>query len=395
MDVSALFFPSELAVAPGDTAAFTLQLQNTTDEEQQVTLVVEGDLADHTVIQSEKIHLAPNERFEVPVLVDPGAGVSAGPHECRVEVLSAASSITAVAVVDVSPTTAFNARLEPARSRSARAGRHKVAIENAGNTPVLVELLTRAEADVATELAAPSVTVEPGTTARVELRLTPHQTKWSGDPSTHPFAVDVVGSNGEQFALDGAYEQTTRVKPWFPPALAGMLGALVVGALAWFLLLRPAVESIAQDEATELDTAQQAELDLRVAEIEAAAEEASELPLGEPTDLRLFVTAAPGAEATEAFDFDRAGNGRTLAISDVIFQNPTGAVGTVEFLRDDDVLLVQEMANFRDLDFHLVAPFRVSSGSSIGLRVVCATPGPTMGECEVSATVVGFVDDAP
>ena len=46
----------------------------------------------------------------------------------------------------------------------------------------------------------------------------------------------------------------------------------------------------------------------------------------------------------------------------------------------------------RDLDFHLVAPFRVDSGSSIGLRVVCSTPGPTVGECQVSATIVGFVD---
>ncbi|MEL6892014.1 MAG: hypothetical protein AAFP84_10470 [Actinomycetota bacterium] len=393
MNVSALFFPSELAVSPGETAAFTLQLQNTTDDEQVTTLTVSGDLVDHTVIQTEKVYLDPNETFEVPVLVDPGAGITAGPHECRVDVSVGDDTTTAVALVDVSATSAFSARLDPPRSRSARAGRHKIAIENSGNTPVMVDLVPHAEPDLATELAAPSITVEPGKTANVEFRLSPFSKRWSGDPETHPFTIEAVGSNGEQISLDGEYEQTPRVKPWFAPALAGMLGALVLGALAWWVLLRPAVENIADDRAEALDLAQQDDLDARVEAIEIAAAEASELPLGEPTDLRLAVTAAAGAEAVEAFDFDRSGTGRTLSISDIIFQNPTGAVGTVEFLRDDDVLLAQEMANFRDLDFHLVAPFRVDSGSSIALRVRCSAPGPTSSSCEVAATIVGFVDD--
>ena len=103
--------------------------------------------------------------------------------------------------------------------------------------------------------------------------------------------------------------------------------------------------------------------------------------------------AATGSTATEAFDFDQSGTGRVLSISDVIFQNPTGAVGRVELLRDDQVLLDQEMANFRDLDFHLVAPFRVGSGSTISLRVTCQTPGPGTDACEAAATIIGFVDD--
>jgi hypothetical protein len=76
----------------------------------------------------------------------------------------------------------------------------------------------------------------------------------------------------------------------------------------------------------------------------------------------------------------------------VIFQNPTGAIGRLELLRDGEVLLDQEMANFRDLDFHLVAPFRVDSQSTIALRVTCETPGPGTDECEAAATIAGFVD---
>ncbi len=395
MNVSALFFPADLSVTPGDAGVLTLQLQNTTDEERIVSLAPSGDLGDHVTLQSDKVVLDPHERFDVPVLVDPGFAITAGPHDCIVEVNVDDEAISASARIDVTEIVGFAARLDPARSRSSKAGRHDVMVENTGNTPILVDLLPRAEADVMTELAAPMLTVDPARSAKVELRITPHTRRWSGDPETHPFAVDVVGSNGAQYELEGEYEQTARVPAWFGPALAGLLGALLLGTLAWFLLLRPAVENIADDRAGQLDEAQQAALDERVAAIEAAAAEASELPLGEPTDLRLSVSAPAGAEATEAFDFDRSGTGRTLSISDIIFQNPTGAVGLVEFLRNDEVLLAQEMANFRDLDFHLVAPFRVESGSSIALRVTCTTPGPTASDCEVAATIVGFVDDAP
>ncbi len=158
-------------------------------------------------------------------------------------------------------------------------------------------------------------------------------------------------------------------------------------------MLKPSVLDAAREDATEQDVVQQAELDDQVTAIEAAAEESAELPLGDPTDLRLSVDAATATTSTEEFDFDVSGVGRILSISDVIFQNPTGAVGRVELLRDGDVLLDQEMANFRDLDFHLVAPLQVDSGSSISLRVTCETPGPGTETCEAAATVTGFVDD--
>ena len=203
------------------------------------------------------------------------------------------------------------------------------------------------------------------------------------------------GSDNEQLTLEGLYVQGPRVRPWFVPG-ARRDGRGAAARAHWpgsSCSCRPCGTSPI-DEASQLDAIQQAELDERVAAIEAAAEEASQLPLGQPTDLRLSVSAAAATTATEAFDFDQSGSGRVFSISDVIFQNPTGAVGRVELLRDDQVLLDQEMANFRDLDFHLVAPFRVDSRSTISLRVTCQTPGPGTESCEAAATIIGFVDDA-
>ncbi len=393
MSVTASFQPDRISAAPGETAALALHLQNNTDAERMVTLRAGGGLADQTVLQTETIYLDPNEHFEVPVIVDANASLVAGPHTCVIEVSDDKEISNAEATVEINSTEAWMARLEPQRSKSAGAGRHKVAIENSGNVPVMVELAATTEPEVITELAAPAVNIDPGKTAKVEFRVSPHSKFWNGPSIDHPFTIAVTGSNGENTELEGTFEQGPRVRPWLGPAAAGMAGALLLGTVAWFGVLKPSVLDTAQQDAADLDAIQQADLDDQVTAMEAAAEEASELPLGSPTDLRLSVDAAPATTSTEEFDFDASGRGRILSISDVIFQNPTGAVGRVELLRDGDVLLDQEMANFRDLDFHLIAPLQIDSGSSISLRVTCETPGPGTESCEAAATVVGFVDD--
>lgn len=387
MSVTASFQPDHIGALPGQAAALSLHLQNNTTAEQVVTLRVAGELAAQTVLQTETIYLDPNEHFEVPVIVDANVSLVAGPHNCVVEVSADNKTTSAAAIVQIDGTAAWTARLGPEQSSSPTGGRHKVALDNLGNVPVTVEIATSTEADVVADIAAPTVNIDGGKSANVELRITPHSRFWSGPPVEHPFSVSLVGSNDEQWSLDGLYTQGPRVQPWVVPALAGMLGALLFGTLAWFLLLRPAVEDIAREEAAELDAFQQDELD-------AAAKEASELPLGEPTDLRLTVQGNPGTTVTESFDFDQNGSRRVLSVTDVILQNPTGAVGRLELLRDGEVLLNQEMANFRDLDFHLVAPFQFDSGSTISLRVTCQTPGPGTTSCEASATTAGFVDEA-
>jgi hypothetical protein len=393
MSVTASFQPERISAAPGDTVALTLTLQNESDAECMVKLGAAGGLAAQTVLQTETIYLDPNEHFEVPVIVDANANLPAGMHSCVIEIDHDGDSSNAAATVEILEAASFAARLEPPQSKSASAGRHKVAIENNGNVPLMVEIEVSAPDELTAELAAPAINVDPGKTAKVELRLAPRARFWSGAVHEHAFTVDVNGSNGEHADLEGMYQQGPRVRSWFGPAAAGMVGALVVSALAWQFVLKPQVESIAREEAAELDEIQSADLQTQVDEIEAAAAEAAELPLGEPVDLRLDVTAGAASSQTTAFVFDENGSGRVLSITDIILQNPSGAVGTVELLRDDQVLQGSNMANFRDLDFHLVAPYRVDSRSEISLRVECETPGPGTESCEVAATILGFVDD--
>ena len=115
------------------------------------------------------------------------------------------------------------------------------------------------------------------------------------------------------------------------------------------------------------------------------------IPLGTPIDFRLSVSPAGGNAASDSETVDR---NSVLSVTDIVLQNPDGSVGKVTILRNDDILLQSELANFRDLDLHFVAPFVFEEGDDINLLVDCRTPAPGGTECPVGASFLGFIDEA-
>lgn len=393
MSVTASFDPSRVASEPGMAAALTLRLHNDATSNEIVRLRAAGALAQHTVLQSETIYLDANETFDVPVVVDVGAGLVAGPHSSTVEVLDEEGRVagSAEATIDVVEQVGYAVALVPEHSRSAAAGRHRVVIQNTGNTQVAVELTPFTTDGVVVELATQIANVVPGDTAQVEVRVIPPSRFWTGPSRSFGFSVHTLGSDGAAHEVHGTFEQGPRIRSWFVPALVGTLLALLLGTLAWFTLLKPYVDDTAEDAAADAIFEDRAALRERIAELEAAAAEAEELPLGEPVDFRLAATAAPGSAASDVF---AVSSSRLLSVTDIVLQNPTGAVGRVTLLRDGVILLESELANFRDLDLHFVAPFRFEGSTQIELRVACTEPGPLESDCPVAATVIGFVDEA-
>ncbi|MDX2380552.1 MAG: hypothetical protein QNM02_12445 [Acidimicrobiia bacterium] len=393
MTVTASFQPARITSSPGEPAALLLRLSNDTADHEVVKLKPQGELAMVTDLQSDTIHLDAGEVFEVPVLVDVASALPAGPHSSAVEIsLGSGRSSSAEATIDVLEAPAYDAVLAPPRSSSGTTGRHRITLVNLGNSPMLVELFGApidgaAEVDVGT----PTVALDAGAEATVDIRVRPPARFWKGSTVDHEFVVQATGSDGRVADLYGTYRQTPRMPPWLLPALLGALLALLIWALLWFWLIRPAVEDIADDAANEAVAANRAVLAELIRQLEEAAAEAAELPLGTPADLRLEATAAPGATSSESFGVS---SGRVLSVTDVVFQNPTGAVGTVSLLRNGEILLQSELANFRDLDFHFVAPFEFDGGSTVAIELICDAPGPGESECFVGTTLLGFVDEA-
>ncbi len=391
MAVTATLHPERVTSSTGSAAGLSLRLSNDGDEGQLVTITPAGTLSSITSAQSDTVHLDAGETFEVPVLVDIGPAVVAGDHEAIVEVRAGEEEpTTAAAAIEVLPWTEYTLRLVPERSRSGSAGRHRVDIENTGNVPVAVEMLATSSSGSHPVLTTTVVTADPSSTGTAELKVLPTEKFWTGSPREHELLITATGSDAATHELHGTYEQLPRIRPWVGPAAAGAALATLLGLIVWFGFLAPWVSDTADNAAAEALARDRAEQDLRLAEFEAAAEAAAELPFGTPYDLRLAVEPAQGSTSSAS---STVASGVQISITDVVFQNPTGAVGNIALRRNGDVLLQSELANFRDNDFAFVAPFVFPAGSTIDITVDCVTPGPGASNCDVGATLLGFVAD--
>jgi hypothetical protein len=109
----------------------------------------------------------------------------------------------------------------------------------------------------------------------------------------------------------------------------------------------------------------------------------------EPTHFRLTVDTGVGATNSAA----GAPNGanQTFALTDLILQNPSGDIGRIRVLIAGTPILESALENFRDLDFHFVAPYVVNAGESISIEVDCAADQIVPGDpCSDAVSFAGF-----
>lgn len=413
MAVTSTFQRDRVGTVPNAPTALSLRLYNDSGGRREVALEPSGDLAPHVTLAPTSVTLDTNEIVDVAVTVEVPVTTMPGAHPVAVHVTShpvpvpgggpdatppggtdgAVDDLTVTATVDVGAVTAFAQTLSPDRSRGSTAGRHRIRVTNSGNVGVSIDFTPEVVDDtIDVAVALPTLTIGPGATEETFVRVTPSATYWSGPTTLHEFAIRALGSDGSIDELRASYLQRPRLPNWVGPAVAGAFIALVVGAIVWLTLLRPWVETTADDAAADAIEADREALQERIAELEAAAAEAEELPLGAPTDVVLSV--APTAGVTESAS-DAVRPGERVSVTDIVFQNPTGGVGTVMLKRDDEVLLESELANFRDFDLHLVAPFVFEQSEQIVLEVDCRTAGAgaSGNDCPVSMTIVGFADE--
>jgi hypothetical protein len=71
--------------------------------------------------------------------------------------------------------------------------------------------------------------------------------------------------------------------------------------------------------------------------------------------------------------------GRVLQITDLLVENAAGDTGTIAVARSGTNLMVWSLANFRDLDYHWIAPTVFTAGSKLQMVVTgcpnACTPG--------------------
>jgi hypothetical protein len=405
MAVSATLDTTRLAVTPGSEVSLELRIRNTGTVVDVLTVEVIGDASAWSTVLPDRVSLFPGGDATVTVVFRPpmAADGPSGevPFGLRVrsqeDPSGVSGSVVEEGVLDVAPFLAVDAELQPRTCRGRKSAATSLAISNRGTRPVSVEIAgIDPDANVIFDPDPAALTVEPNSAAYVKVKLRAAHPFRKGFPQTRQFMVQVTEAGGPPAPLAvaaGMFVQEETIPRWLRRAVLWTLIGLLLFLVFWFTLGKPAVQSAAKEAAREEVTpstiAQTSSSSGKgsgssgASGSGASGADVSTTPGAAGTtstiDGRLFLTGA----GTTAYEVPA---GSTLQVTDIVLQNPAGDTGSLQIRRDGTALLVVELSNFRDLDYHFVAPIVFTAGQKLELAADC-----TAGACTPGAYFAGYV----
>ncbi|GAA2978156.1 COG1470 family protein [Actinokineospora diospyrosa] len=437
MGASATLSTPTLAVQAGQQVTTTVVIRNAGDVVDHFTVDVIGPPAPWATVSPAGVNLLPNESTTVTVTFAPPrtADVTAGTVPFGVRVFAQEDpegSVMTEGELDIAPFEAISAEVVPAKVEGASGATFEVAVDNLGNQVAPLRLsAVDPEAELSFSFRHSEVTLEPGTTAYVRLRVSPPRRFLRGQPVRRPFKVTVTPESGTPVVAEGTYVQRQLLPKWVLPVLAALLVFLLAIIALWFTVFKPAVRSAASDaaarQAAEVkQVAQAAQQDAGAAKQQAGeaksgsdralraqgvdpAQPAASDPVAPPK-----VPSTPPPAPTAPFDRRIAADApidpdvrrfrevefvvpqnKVLQVTDLILQNPRADVGSMRVVRrtpDGRTLMFEfGLGNFRDLDHHWVQPLTFASGEAIILAVSCQN-APEKGNCTPAISLSGRLE---
>lgn len=425
MTVAVSLTEPELTVAAGAETTCTVRVRNSGQVVDQFAIDLVGDSVDWANVVPSMVNLLPGTHADVTVTFAPpkDSQVLAGAVPFGVRVASREdphSTVVEEGLVTVEPFVEVAAELVPAKRRGRRRAKFRLAVDNTGNEGTQVEVLgADPDDELAIELDPAAFLARPGTATIVKVRTVPHKRFLKGEPKTRPFQLLVVADGKDPVTTDGVMTHEQLMPKWLVPAaiaLAALAGALVA---VWFLLLKPSVESIAQDKAQE-QAGQANSAAARADQAAQRADKAADSASGGGADKAAATTSAKNAAAgggaagaggtgpaTTPVSFRvatqtgpvtdgsfknftyTAPDHKTLDVGDLVLQNPRGDSGILRIMLGDKVVLEEGLANFRDLDYHYVTPLHLAKDQPVVVSVSCTTPGAGATQCTPSVSFSG------
>jgi hypothetical protein len=390
MSASAVLEQRAVTVEPGGEVTAGVRVRNTGRVVDQFALQVLGDPAAWAVVEPPTLSLFPGAEETATIRFRPPRAptVPAGERPFGVRVVSHEDP-EGVAVeegsVRVGPFRETATELAPRNSRGSRSATHELAIDNNGNVPI--EVFVRAtdpDAALTFRSRPPGLTIAPGRAGFVRVRVTAKSVFLSGAPRSHPFQLQVGSADVPPITVDGSMVQGPLVSRMVRNVAAVAAVAVVGAVLLWFLALKPSVQSAARD-AVATPLAQQSSAIAALQKQASSGGGGGQTPKpggGTPTPAPTASGGGGSAGGAQSFArrLDQSGGGHnqyrvpagtTVSITDVVFQNPGGDHGTVQLQRDGTTLLVENLDNFRDLDYHFVSPITASGNQTIQMTVQC------------------------
>ncbi|MFE2876970.1 hydrolytic protein [Streptomyces roseus] len=425
-----------VTVTPGGTASTSLTVRNDSDIVEAYRLEVVGDCAGWTTVEPERVSLYPGTSETVTIRLAPPRSpqVRAGDVPLAVRVLpteNPESVRVPETTVHVEEFRELRAESAPRRRRGWLRGRYRLAVRNEGNFPVKLAFTPSQPGEELKFAFTPAaLTLEPGESAEVGLRVRVGKPVWFGAPVTWPFTVEVAevgdgrGEDGDErpepdpvrAPLDVEFVQI----PVFPKWLLAVLAALLALLLAWFLLVRPAVRSTAKeaaDEAVQKKPAPTADLNGQTPVTGEGKQpvgggkgtQPGTGGAGTGTGTGAGGTGAGGQQSSATIDLKTAAGqsgtgvytvpaGKAFGITDIVVANFQGDEGVVTINFGDRKITTIALETFRNQDYHWVTPINIAESRTVTIEVTCAKPGtPATGrqaqECHEVLNVSGVLSD--
>jgi hypothetical protein len=446
MGTSASLSVQRLSITPGTAGAISITVRNTGSVVDEFSFVPIGFPEAWFHAEPATVSLLPGGESVVALTITPprSSTVVAGDTDVAVKIASRedeAGSTVEEFLLSIEPFMQTSADLVPQTQRGARRGKSEIALDNRGNT-LLNATFTATDPNetLRIDIDPPALGVQPGRAAFSNITVTPEKTFWRGPDRSHPYSVIVEPNGDRPMTLAGTYIQRAKLPKWFFKALMLLLALLLLLFVFWQLALKPVVRSAAREASK--DNTEQVANDAATKALVAAGivapaggptttkaggdgtspsdggkttttvkgkgpgadgsdvgtggtgpdavgAAAASGPLGAPTDKRIEVSAEPGAKNSGAWDAPAADK-QIFSLTDMVLQNPQGDSGRLVVKRGDDVLFETGLENFRDLDFHYVAPYVFLAKQKLTVEVTCNNPAGSAA-CKAAVSIVGYV----
>jgi hypothetical protein len=423
MGAAASLTATTVQVEPGGDGTTQIRVRNTGSVVDQFTVDVVGDPAPWSSVEPPTLSLLPGNEGSATVHFRPprSSEVGAGAFPFGVRVTSKedpGGSVTEEGTLEVGAFTDLVAELVPHTSHGRVEGRHELALDNRGNQRLNADLAgVDDNAALRFHFSPAGLVSNPNTASFVNVGVRPVKRFWKGPPRSHPFKITVRPQSTLPVTVDGILLQEAILPRWLLKALAALLALAILAAILWATLVHPAIKSAAQNAAAGPLATQAAQIAGLASGQQALKQQVGNLtgsPVPSPTGIPVaaaspapFFTHLPNpgttfpANSTRSDSYTVPANS-TLSITDIVFENPQGDSGSLSLQvvsgSPTATLLVENLDNFRDLDYHFISPPVLTAAQKLQITVTCAannganaTPPQTNRACTPSVFFSGFL----
>jgi hypothetical protein len=246
-------------VMPGQAASFTVEVRNLGTVVDRYHCEIVGMDPGWVTVTPASLELFPQReldergrsdapptvgRFTVALHPPRSAAAVAGAWPIGAKVASEhdpANRLVEEATITMLPFGALDADLRPALMGGRFGASTALHLANRGNRPEAVTITGTDRAErIDFRIDRPILTLQPGETVNVKLRLSGGDVKLVGGADTRPFTLDVRANSYDTapLSLSGTYERRALIPTGLPVAGA-TLAALAMGGLALVQIMRP------------------------------------------------------------------------------------------------------------------------------------------------------------